>query len=96
MRALEIIINSTHDAMIAVDMQGIITLYNKEAEKLTGRYADNVVGMPVVEVVENTRLPIVQPCKMTLCPIVTSSPTVVAKPLSLNGPAWVAWTMLPS
>ncbi len=59
MRALEIIINSTHDAMIAVDMQGIITLYNKEAEKLTGRYADNVVGMPVVEVVENTRLPIV-------------------------------------
>ncbi len=58
-RALEIIINSTHDAMIAVDMNGIITLYNKAAEKLTGRRARDVIGEPVVAVVENTRLPII-------------------------------------
>ncbi len=58
-RALEIIINSTHDAMIAVDMNGVITLYNKAAEKLTGRQAADVVGEPVVDVVENTRLPII-------------------------------------
>ncbi|PID81332.1 MAG: sigma-54-dependent Fis family transcriptional regulator [Clostridiales bacterium] len=45
--------------MIAVDMNGIITLYNKAAEKLTGRYAKNVLGMSVVDVVENTRLPII-------------------------------------
>ncbi len=58
-RALDIIINSTHDAMIAVDMKGQITLYNKAAEKLTGRYAKDVVGRAVVDVVENTRLPII-------------------------------------
>ncbi len=59
MRALDIIINSTHDAMIAVDMQGVITLYNKAAEKLTGRRAADVIGAPVIDVVENTRLPII-------------------------------------
>ncbi len=58
-RALEIIINSTHDAMIAVNMDGVITLYNKAAEKLTGRLAREVIGKSVVEVVENTRLPII-------------------------------------
>ncbi len=58
-RALDIIINSTHDAMIAVDMNGVITLYNKAAEKLTGRQAKDVIGKPVVDVVANTRLPII-------------------------------------
>ncbi len=58
-RALDKIINSTHDAMIAVDMDGLITLYNSAAEKLTGKLADDVLGKPVVDVVNNTRLPIV-------------------------------------
>ncbi len=58
-RALDKIINATHDAMIAVDMDGIITLYNSAAEKLTGKLSGDVLGKQVVDVVENTRLPIV-------------------------------------
>ena len=30
------ILDSTHDAMIAVDTKGIITIFNTSAERLTG------------------------------------------------------------
>lgn len=55
-KVIQMILNATHDAMIAVDKQGLITLFNRSAEKLTGQTADMVLGRPVAEVVENTRL----------------------------------------
>jgi PAS domain S-box-containing protein len=58
-RELEVILNSTHDAMIAVDKNGIITIFNKAAEKLTGVKREDALGKPVLEVIENSRLPYV-------------------------------------
>ncbi|EOC99642.1 sigma-54 interaction domain-containing protein [Caldisalinibacter kiritimatiensis] len=55
-RELEVILNSTHDGMIAVDKKGIITLFNKAAERLTGIKANYALGKPVKEVIINTRL----------------------------------------
>ncbi len=56
-KEIEIILNSTHDAMIAVDSKGIITLFNRAAEKLTKQNADGVIGMHIADVIETTRLP---------------------------------------
>ncbi|MGF7060532.1 sigma 54-interacting transcriptional regulator [Brassicibacter mesophilus] len=55
-KELEVILNSTHDAMIAVDKKGIITLFNKAAEKLTGISQSFAINKPVVDVIVNTRL----------------------------------------
>lgn len=55
-KELEVILNSTHDAMIAVDKNGIITLFNNAAEKLTGIYKEYALGKPVKDVILNTRL----------------------------------------
>lgn len=56
-KEVEIILNSTHDAMIAVDSKGIITLFNKAAEKLTKLKAYDVMDKYVADVIETTRLP---------------------------------------
>lgn len=53
------ILDATHDAMIAVDVDGIVTLFNKSAERLTGKRASEVLGRAVESVIENTRLPII-------------------------------------
>lgn len=58
-REREIMLNSTHDAIIAVNRQGIITLFNKAAERLMGIGAEEVLGTPVAERIPNTRLHIV-------------------------------------
>ncbi len=56
-REIELILDSTHDAMIAVDTDGIITLYNAAAGKLTNKSSEDVIGKHISEVVETTRLP---------------------------------------
>ncbi|HYE80998.1 MAG TPA: sigma-54-dependent Fis family transcriptional regulator [Clostridia bacterium] len=56
-RDIELILNSTHDAMIAVNSDGIITLFNKAAERLTGTNAEDALGKYVADVVLDTRLP---------------------------------------
>ncbi len=58
-RELEIILDSTHDGMIAVDADGIITLFNRAAERIFGLAASAVIGRKAVDVIPNTRLPIV-------------------------------------
>jgi PAS domain S-box-containing protein len=58
-KELEIILNSTHDGMIAIDAEGVITLFNRAAERIFGLKAEAVVGRKAVEVIPNTRLPIV-------------------------------------
>ncbi|MBS4538274.1 sigma 54-interacting transcriptional regulator [Clostridium sp. D2Q-11] len=55
-KELEVILNSTHDAMIAVNKYGIITLFNKAAEDLTGINKDYALGREVEKVILNTRL----------------------------------------
>ena len=56
-RDIQLILNSTHDAMIAVDEHGVITLFNTAAEKLTGIKAVEALDRYVGDVVLDTRLP---------------------------------------
>lgn len=56
---IEIILDSTYDGMIAVKSDGVVTLFNKAAERITGLSAKDVVGKPAVDVIPNTRLHIV-------------------------------------
>lgn len=56
-REIEMILDSTHDAMIAVDREGRITLFNKAAGLLTQKNPLSAIGKPVDEIIENTRLP---------------------------------------
>jgi len=58
-REIGIILDSTHDGMIAVNEQGVVTLFNKAAERITGLQAVNIVGRPAVDTIPNTRLHIV-------------------------------------
>jgi PAS domain S-box-containing protein len=58
-REIEIILDSTHDGMIAVNEAGLVTLFNKAAERITGLRAEELFGHPAVEVIPNTRLHIV-------------------------------------
>lgn len=54
---LELIINSTHDGVIAIDRSGRITLFNRAAEDLTGRSAVEVLGRQLTKVIPTTELP---------------------------------------
>ena len=56
---IEIILNSTHDGMIAVNGSGIVTVFNRAAERITGLKAEDVIGRVAVKVIPNTRLHIV-------------------------------------
>lgn len=53
--ALKTILNHITDALVMVDCNGKITLFNSAARKLTGR--EDVVGKDVRLVIPNTRLP---------------------------------------
>ncbi|TVR72220.1 MAG: sigma-54-dependent transcriptional regulator [Spirochaetaceae bacterium] len=59
LRQLEIIFDSTHDGIIAVDGDARITLFNRAAEEIIRCRARDVIGCPVAEVVPFTRLPAV-------------------------------------
>ncbi len=58
-RGIQLILNSTHDAMISVDLDGIITVFNTAAEKLTGIKDKDAMGRYVGDVVMDTRLPFI-------------------------------------
>ncbi|UED72803.1 sigma 54-interacting transcriptional regulator [Brevibacillus sp. DP1.3A] len=58
-RERETMLNSTHDAIIGVNRQGVITLFNKAAERLMGIEASEVLDTKVSERIPNTRLHIV-------------------------------------
>lgn len=53
---LDIILNSTHDGMIAVNKDGEITLFNKAAERMTGHAIEEVLGKKIQETIMSTRL----------------------------------------
>jgi len=56
-KEMEVILDSTHDAMIAVDKTGIITLFNKAAQRLTKINYEDAIEKHVEGVILNTRLP---------------------------------------
>src|SRR5208283_2356036 len=56
---IEIILDSTHDGMIAVNEAGIVTLFNKAAGRITGLDGDEITGRRAVDVIPNTRLHII-------------------------------------
>ncbi|WP_430727228.1 sigma 54-interacting transcriptional regulator [Tumebacillus amylolyticus] len=56
---LGVVLNSTHDAMIAINDQGIITLFNAAAERLSGERADEMIGELASVVIPNSRLHVV-------------------------------------
>lgn len=58
-REYETMLNSTHDAIIAVNAKGMITLFNKAAERLMGIEAKDVLGTKAQKSIPNTRLHIV-------------------------------------
>ena len=55
-REIDTMLNSTHDAMIAVNKDGNISLYNRAAERIIGISGDVVLGRPAEEVIPNSRL----------------------------------------
>jgi PAS domain S-box-containing protein len=53
------IFNAIHDGIIAIDSQGVITMFNTAAERLTGLSAGQVLGKSSVKVIPNSRLHLV-------------------------------------
>ncbi len=55
-RLLDLILNATHDAIVAVDKDGRIFVFNPSAEKILGKKAKDVIGVHVRDVIPSTRL----------------------------------------
>ncbi|AZR74119.1 hypothetical protein BBF96_12345 [Anoxybacter fermentans] len=53
---LKTILDAAHNAIVAVDEQGFITIFNHAAEKIVGVNAEEVMGQPVDEVIPTTGL----------------------------------------
>ena len=56
---LDIILDSTHDGMIAINKLGVVTLFNRAAERITGLKAETILNRYAIEVIPNTRLHVV-------------------------------------
>ncbi|GAB6935433.1 sigma-54-dependent Fis family transcriptional regulator [Calditerricola yamamurae] len=55
-RARDVILDATHDAVLAVDAEGRITLFNRAAETITGLKREDVLGRRVTDVIPSSRL----------------------------------------
>ncbi|MGE5396292.1 MAG: sigma 54-interacting transcriptional regulator [Chitinophagales bacterium] len=53
---LNTIINSLYNPVISIDQEGKIRLWNKAVEKLSGKPYEHVIGQPITNVLENSRL----------------------------------------
>lgn len=58
-REIDTVLNSTYDAMIAVDKRGMISLYNRAAERILGIKIEDAMGKKAEEVIPNSRLHVV-------------------------------------
>lgn len=56
-REFEMILNATHDAMIAINRDGFITIFNTSAGKLTKYIPSEVINKRIEEIIPSTRLP---------------------------------------
>jgi PAS domain S-box-containing protein len=55
----ELIFNATNDGMLVIDSKGIVILFNRRAEEMTGVKRDQAIGKSVIEVIPESRLPII-------------------------------------
>ncbi len=55
-KEIDVFLSSAKDAMMAVDINGKITLFNRAAESITKFQSNNVIGKPVKQVIKSTRL----------------------------------------
>ncbi len=55
-RTLQSVMNLAYDGIIVVDEKGLLSMVNKAAESFLRRNAGLIVGKPVEEVIENTRI----------------------------------------
>lgn len=58
-RERDVMLDSTHDGMLAVNARGMVTLCNRSAEQLMSIRRDAVLGRLAEEVIPNTRLHVV-------------------------------------
>jgi PAS domain S-box-containing protein len=58
-RERDVMLDSTHDGMLAVNARGMVTLCNRSAEQLMSIQRDAVLGRLAEEVIPNTRLHVV-------------------------------------
>ena len=58
-RERDVMLDSTHDGMLAVNAQGVVSLCNRSAERLMGLQRERVLGCLAEEVIPNTRLHVV-------------------------------------
>ncbi|WP_134698868.1 sigma 54-interacting transcriptional regulator [Ammoniphilus sp. YIM 78166] len=58
-KELNTFLDSTHDAIIAVNAEGIITLFNRSAERITELKCAEVLGTNAKDSIPNTRLDII-------------------------------------
>ena len=56
---LDLILNSTHDAIVAVDKDFRIFVFNPASEKISGIPASQALGRDVRDVIDTTRLDLV-------------------------------------
>ncbi len=55
-RKLQLVLNAAHDAMVGVDKDGKISLYNAAAERLLGVPVEKAYGADIHDVIPNSRL----------------------------------------
>ncbi|HWI64459.1 MAG TPA: sigma 54-interacting transcriptional regulator [Symbiobacteriaceae bacterium] len=58
-RERDVMLDSTHDGMLAVGGSGLVTLCNRAAERLMGIRREQVLGRPAADVIPSTRLHLV-------------------------------------
>lgn len=58
-RAIKLILNTTHDAMIAINEQGVINVFNTAAQHILGISSKDMLGCRAIDVIPSTRLHIV-------------------------------------
>ncbi len=54
---LELILNSSFEAILAINNAGIVTVFNPAAERITGLKVTDVLGKPVTQTIPNSCLP---------------------------------------
>lgn len=55
-RNLALVLNATHDAMVGIDSDGKVSLFNAAAERLLGISMSTAYGMNIQDVIPNSRL----------------------------------------
>lgn len=54
---LSVVLESVHNAIIAIDLEECIILFNRAAEIFTGKKASQVIGRKITDVIPNSELP---------------------------------------